>query len=277
MKIAREKISLYTPIHSGYTSFFGTVEYARELEVGGVEMMNFCEELKTPDMEMAKRIGSLARSYGLKLPCFSLLADVLGDAERTVPEVKRYAEICSELEIPYLHHTVAPDFRNPHITDEEREERFLRCFDDVMSIAERAKELGVKTLIECQGFVFNGVKNTLRLADMSGGTVGIVADIGNILFFDEKPEDFIRAAGSRVCHAHLKEYERSATPFMGGEFYETRLSSYLCDAEIGTGCADLDEIGKAFREIGYNGFYALELPPFDDTESARRVISLLTE
>lgn len=33
------------------------------------------------------------------------------------------------------------------------------------------------------------IKEAARLSDLSGGNIGIVADTGNIMFYDEKPAD----------------------------------------------------------------------------------------
>ena len=67
-KIERENICLYTPVYSNRSSMQEVIERATTHEVGGVEFMNFCEELSTPDMAMAKKLGKEVRARGLKLP-----------------------------------------------------------------------------------------------------------------------------------------------------------------------------------------------------------------
>lgn len=277
MGIPRDRICLYTPVYSSRSSAFEIIRYAAELEVGGVELMNFCEELQTPDRTVAKTLGRVARASGLILPCFSVYADIDSDPDRTIEMLSRYAEICSELEIPYLHHTIAPDLENCCMSESERERRFTVCTDRVLKLCEYAHTLGVRTVIEDQGFVFNGARNCLRLCACSDEQIGIVADVGNILFFDEKPEDFIRAAGSRVCHVHIKDYELLDTSAVNGSGYRTRLSHFLYDTEIGTGVIDFLSVEQALSEISYRGMYSLEFVPGCDAAEVQRVLQRLIE
>ena len=276
MNISKEHMCLYTPVCSSRASAFEIIEHAAELGVGGVELMNFCDELRQPDRAVAQTIAKAARSHGLKLPCFSAYADIYANTALEIERLSRYAEICSDLEIPYLHHTVAPDLNWHHMTESEREHRFLTCMDAVLELCEYANTLGVRTLIEDQGFVFNGARNCLRLCDLSDERIGIVADVGNILFFDEKPEDFIRAVGSHICHVHIKDYMLSETPFADRKCHATRLSNYLCDAEIGTGKIDFQAVQRAFSDISYNGMYSLEFVPGCDKAEVKRVLHRLT-
>ncbi len=276
MKIERENICLYTPVYSNRSSMQEVIERATTHEVGGVEFMNFCEELSTPDMAMAKRLGKEVRARGLKLPCFSVAADIYTDGRAAVDMVLRYAEICSELEIPYLHHTVAFGLDGYSLTDEEREGRFNACVEAVQQLCDQAAGLGVRTLIEDQGFVFNGAKNCLRMAALTGGRLGFVADTGNIMFYDERAEDFIRAAGPYICHAHLKDYLLQDHPFEKGECYRTRLSHYVQDCELGAGVVDFAAVKAAFAEVGYRGMYSLELNGVRDAAELERVLHFLT-
>lgn len=275
MRITRDRICLYTPSHPSRRTTADVIRCAAELGLGGVELRSFCEELRTADRNEAKVFGALARSLGLKLPCFSVASDLVGKAESDMPRLQRYAEICYELEIPYLHHTVAFDMHAFSLSEEEREERFQRCLAPTLAICEYAERLGVRTLIEDQGFVFNGREACERLCALSGDRIGIVADVGNTFFVDEHPEDFIRVMGGRVCHAHIKDFRITDEPTEGYK-YRSRGGAYLSDIEIGTGAVDLSAIKKAFADISYEGMFALEFARIADEDEAERVIERLT-
>ena len=257
MSISRKKLCLYSPVVRGDNTIRTTILKAASLGMGGVELMNFCDELRTPDMDAAKELGALAKSHGLAIPCFSVGADILSDPAGACENIKAYADICASLEIPLLHHTVALDFTAWDIDDDERARRFNFCTDYALELGEYARSIGVTTIIEDQGFVFNGVKNCDRLCKLSDEKIRIVADTGNIMFYDEKPADFIRAMGQRVVHAHLKDY-RFTEPFDSKYCYRTRLSNYITDVNLGEGDADIDDALKAFADIGYNGYYSFE-------------------
>lgn len=273
--MTRSDLCLYIPLCDSGSSMEKIICYAETLSVGGVELMNFCRELKRPDMAEARRLGAMARERGLKIPCFSVAMDFLTKPD-AVPILKQYAQICGELEIPYLHHTIAKDFLAWDLSDREREDRFLRCVDAVLELCDYAAALGVRTVIEDQGFVFNGAENCLRLCGLSGEKIGIVADVGNCLFVDESPQDFIRAAGERICHAHLKDYLVTDVPHPERRSYRTKGGKYLTDALIGEGDVDYVAVMDAFRQAGYQGMYALECPGIQTIEEANRILDRIT-
>ena len=104
---AREKICFYNSMYQGRSSAFEIADFAARHGAAGIELMSFCEELREPDMTAAKEIGKYIKTRSLAVPCFSTVAKlVFEEREEYVERLKKYAEICSELEIPYLHHTV---------------------------------------------------------------------------------------------------------------------------------------------------------------------------
>ena len=249
------------------------IELASELGLGGVELMNFCDELKAPDLREAHKLGELARARGLSLPCFSVGIDIISDVEGAMAALRGYAEICHELEIPYLHHTIALDYKCGRLAPDERQKRFDTGATSALILADYCASLGVRTLIEPQGFVFNGFESCDRLIKASGERIGIVADVGNLLFANESPTDFISAMGSRVRHAHIKDY--SLSPRSTG--YVTVRGSMIYDCEIGTGDIDLDGALAAFDGIGYGGMYSIEFSAdTKDVSEVKRVINRLT-
>ena len=275
MKIAREKICLYTLPYPRCRTVADMMHLAAGLGLGGVELRSFCEEFRVPDREKARELGKLARSLGLSLPCFSVSSDFVTAPEKTMEALRGYAEICSDLEIPYLHHTVALEMHAFTLPEEEKARRFAFGIECALAVCDYAERLGVRTLIEDQGFVFNGVSNCARLCERSGDRIGIVADVGNILFVDERPEDFIRAMKGRVCHAHLKDFARYHEE---PETYRYRSVSgaYLAETEIGTGDVDLATVMQAFADISYDGYYSLEFSRGFDEEELARVLARLT-
>ena len=89
---------------------------------------------------------------------------------------------------------------------------------------------------------------------------------------DEQPEDFIRAAGQRICHAHLKDYLVTDIPQPERTSYRTKGSKYLTDTFIGEGSIDYAAVMEAFRQVGYRGMYALECPGIRTMEEANRIL-----
>ena len=276
MKIQKNKLCLYSSITPGRSSSREIIRAAGEYGLGGVELMSFCEELSTPNIGIARELGDMARSLGLAMPCFSVFADIENKGNEELDRLSRYAEICAELGIPYLHHTVAPDLSAYSADLAEREERFLRSVDSLLHFNEFVRSLGVGILIEDQGFMLNGVRNCRRIHEMSGGTVNILADLGNIMFVDETSESLVSELADMIRHVHIKDYEVSMAPVPGKRNYRTSLGRYLNDTEIGTGNANVSSALGGLIGGGYGGMYSLEFARVADGE-VERVIMRLTE
>ena len=276
MKIAREKICLYSSMYPGVSSAEMIIDCAERFEVGGVELMNFCQELSTPDRAVARALGKRAREKGLALPCFSVGIDAIADPVASLEKLKGYAEICSELEIPYLHHTIALDYRCGRLPEEEWAKRFNTGTAIALELAEFCRPLGVRTLIEPQGFVFNGIDAVDRLIKMSDEKIGVVADVGNVYFYDTDPVEFANAMRGRICHCHLKDYTLTPPPTPTHP-YISKDGVRFYGADIGAGDIDYDGFFAALKNGGYNGFYALEFEVLQGDVTVRRAIDFLLE
>ena len=275
MAISKERLCLYSSIDPSRSSSREIIRAAYGLGVGGVELMSFCEELSTPDISVARELGDMARGYGLKIPCFSVFADIENKGEGEIERLSRYAEICAELSIPYFHHTVAPDLSAYSASDDEREQRFLRSLDSLLCFDEFVSSLGVKILIEDQGFMLNGARNCRRICDASGGRIGILADIGNIFFVDETPEQLLNEVGDFVRHVHVKDYTITDSKIDGKRNCVTLGGRIMNDAEIGTGDVNVAYSLSLLERIGYGGMYSLEFAKVKDGE-VERVIRRIT-
>ena len=148
MGIARDKICLYTPPYPRCRTVAEMMHLAADLGLGGVELRGFCDELRTGDRAKARELGALAGSLGLSLPCFSVSSDFVAAPEKSMEALRGYAEICAELEIPYLHHTVALDLHAFAISEEERARRFSFGVECALAICDYAERLGVRTLTQ---------------------------------------------------------------------------------------------------------------------------------
>ncbi len=276
MNIPKDRICLYSSPFPDDPSMMSTIALAAELGLGGVELMNFCAEIRGPDPAAISRLASEAERKGLAIPCLTVGIDMLPDPDGAADILTAYARICADVGIRCLHHTIATDCSCRDLSESERERRFMTCLPAVRKVCETAASLGVRTIIEDQGFVFNGIGSCLRLVDMTGGKIGIVADVGNVFFVDEKPETFIRETGSLIVHAHIKDYAYLSDRAPGVNNYLSREGSLFADCEIGTGCVDFDAVFDAFESIGYRGMYALEFARIRDREEVDRVLARLT-
>lgn len=264
------KFCLYIPPLSSIGSYLEMVDYAADHGIHQLETLNILE-LSTPDLEFAKKLRAYADTKGVSFPCVSVGMDLVGeDTHEAIEAVKRYADIAKILGSPYLHHTIALNFSDPELAKQNYQCFFARGIAAVREIFDYAASLGIRTIYEDQGFVFNGKENFTRFLKEVDRDVGVVADFGNIQFVDEAVEHFIPAAAQRIVHVHVKDYlvtDSSTREILPGE-YTSQGGRYLGCCLVGQGSVHMDAAFQALRAIGYQGAVSLESDPIGPDEEA---------
>ena len=253
-------------------TFRDAIDYAKKLGLDAIEPYP-AREFVQPDAEEAKRLADYAQEQSIKICCFSMAADIVsGDRKAAIENLKRYADVAAALGSPYLHHTLYPAllFKDNRMSFKEA----LRfAAEGVREVYDYAEQLGIKCLYEDQGFYFNGVQ---RFDDFLGEVnrdVGVVADLGNILFVGESPEAFTARFAPLVRHVHVKDYlyKDSRWPSPGEGWYAARDGGYLRGTVPGHGIVNFRRVFSILQSVGYDGFFSLE---YDGMEDAYRANEL---
>lgn len=271
---------LYMPPLTTIGSYREMVDYAAAHSIRYLETLNILD-LSTPDLQVARDLKAYADSKGISFPCVSVgLSLVDDDREEAIETVKRYADIAKILGSPYLHHTIALNFSEPQKIADNFEVYYQRGIEAVRKIFDYAATLGIRTIYEDQGFLFNGCKNFSRFLQEVDRNVGVVADFGNIQFVDEHVEDFISKFSDRIVHVHAKDYivtDGTSREILPGE-YTSKGGNFLRGCLIGEGSVHTEDAFKALQAIGYKGFVALEGDPIgpDEEASFRKNLEIVT-
>ena len=276
----KSKFCLYAPPVSTISTYKEMVDYAAEHGITKLETLNILD-LSTPDLQVAKELKAYADEKGVSFPCVSVGMSLVDDdrAER-IEELKRYADIAQILGSPYLHHTIALNFSDPKYIADNFELFYSRGLAAVREIFDYAAQLGIRTIYEDQGFLFNGKENFTRFLKDVDRNVGIVADFGNIQFVDEDVETFIPAFADRIVHVHAKDYIVTPGDSRGIEAgeYTSKGGNFLKGCLIGEGSVNTDAAFRALQAMGYQGFVALEGDPIgpDEEASFRKNLATVT-
>ena len=271
---------LYMPPLTTIGSYREMVDYAAAHSIRYLETLNILD-LSTPDLQVARELKAYADSKGISFPCVSVgLSLVDDDREEAIETVKRYADIAKILGSPYLHHTIALNFSEPQKIADNFEVYYQRGIAAVREIFDYAATLGIRTIYEDQGFLFNGCKNFSRFLQEVDRNVGVVADFGNIQFVDEHVEDFIQKFADRIVHVHAKDYfvtDGTSREILPGE-YTSKGGNFLRGCLIGEGSVHTEDAFTALQAIGYKGFVALEGDPIgpDEEASFRKHLEIVT-
>ena len=271
----RERVSLYSPIDKN-NSVFHIIEKAKEYGAAGVEMLSFYDELTTPSLSVAKDVLSKTRSAGLVIPCFSAGATLYGEGLKSeIDKIKNFIEMAAFMEIPYMHHTIYIPFKIEEIKG-DREDIFRVGIEAALELSDYAAKRGVKTIVEDQGLIFNGVKAYSRLISETEGKVGTVLDTGNIMFVDESAVDFARVFGKSIAHVHLKDYKiLPSAESTAKARYKTLGGGYIGSIEIGCGDVDFRGVRAELDKVNYGGYYSIEFDKPDSISEIERTLKFI--
>lgn len=213
-----------------------------------------------PDLRTAGRLKEALNEANLQVACHSVYGDVWRN-EHAEKGLMREAEIACELGSPFLHHTLltmkreesdAPDYH----------EGVRRAVDIAARVADYAKTLGITCIYEDQGRYVNGVEGFggfYHEMKKRCENVGVCADLGNILFVNEKPEVFLETYIQDVLHVHVKDYLwKRAKECPGMYWMRSQDGSWLRETMVGSGVVDFEACMNILKKNGYQGAIAFE-------------------
>ena len=249
----QERLSFYTPPYTNITSYFEMVDLACKYGIEYLETLNILD-FSEPDLEVAKKLREYADIRGVKFCCVSVGINLVGDdREKNIEKVKKFVDIAVILGSPYIHHTIVFEFEDPDKVVCDETLYFESGIEAVRQIHDYAKSRGIKSMCEEQGFIFNGAERFKRFLNVIDRDIGVVADVGNIMFVDEKADSFFPLVKDKILHAHVKDFKK-----VKEGTYKTRGGNYLDDCSLGCGDADVKSALEYLKKIGYNGLISLE-------------------
>ena len=259
------------------TSFYDGIDYAAEVGFDAVEPSRGREfNGSLADMlEAAKRVKEHAAEKNIRLSCFSECVDIVTEskAAATMEALRDHAKVTAALGIPYLHHTILPGCNHLAWGNKKFDELLAIAVKNIRDIYDYAEALGVKVVYEDQGFTFNGGERFERLLNAVDRDIKVVADLGNIMFVDEDPVDFVGRFAPHIVHVHVKDYIRKSAygndPGKDGGWYTTRRGDYLRGTIVGHGSIDYVACCKILISAGYTGSFSLEYCGLEEGLSGR--------
>lgn len=231
------------------------------------------EPFSAPDLvtvAQAADLGQYVRDQGSTISCYSICADlVTRDRDTVLADMKNRIDMAAAMGSPYYHHTIFPRLSLSQYGDASYHEIFRRAMQVLPELCSYAQDKGVLCIYEEQGLFFNGCNSVLRLTEALGDApFGLVADLGNILFVDERPESFIGLFADKIVHVHCKDYllKSGNEGWPGREWYMTRSGNFLRETIPGHGIIEYQKVFRLLQQIQYKGWYSVEysaLEPHD--------------
>lgn len=254
---------------------------ALELEFNGVEFLAdkmWSDKEPFTDAKEAAHAKKLLDEAGLDVSCYSVAVNLWNNPG--VEEVMhRQIEIAAALGSPFVHHTLLPWLELSEETPNIKE-GILRAAEIATRIAKDAEAYHITCIYEDQGHYVNGVENFgtfWKIMKENCTNVGICGDLGNILFVNETPEDFLKVFVKDVCHVHVKDYLKKQDTQTPGKYWEKAEGDiWLRDTMVGSGVIDFKVCLDLLKQAGYQGYYSLELShPEPYEEGVRQAMEYL--
>lgn len=262
-----KKLCFYSPPFPRVKSYYDMIDVAGEYGLTAVEGFS-CLEFEIPDEDTAMRIREYADSKNIIFPCFSVFTK-LASSRDNIDKLKKYVRIAKIMGSPYLHHTIVGEYQNSKEVLPYKEEFFRTGVEAVREIYDYAESIGIRTIYEEQGYIFNGIKNFGEFLETVDRAVGVVADFGNIYESGDDLIDFLKAFAHKVVHVHLKDVILSDSNY-DGKGFDSISGKYMYEAEFGKGIVNLKDAIGILKSVGYDGYYGLE---FSASENDSPIIS----
>lgn len=251
------------------------VEFAKECGFRSIEILEMVKEGEKPlfsSLEQSMLLRHALDKNGMRCSCYSvginLLADDLGEEKNlsAVDILKQCANHANVLGSPYFHHTLTIGYKPPKDTADPFGDILPSLLERASCVASHCSAMGLTTLYEPQGPYVNGIAGFSRFYDemkRKSYDVGVCGDLGNTLFLNCSPVDFVRRFASEIQHVHLKDYihetascNRQNEP--ARQWHKAKNGGYLTPTLLGDGIVDIEACIRELHAASYRGAYSLE-------------------
>jgi sugar phosphate isomerase/epimerase len=235
----------------------------KELAHIGFDGVELC--LESPDMrpekftpKWADKINGMINKAGLEIASVSYHADAEPSDQRRL-NTSRTVGIAEWLGVNIV------IINAERIREGEKEDQWKDLVDWLKELTAHAEGKNINIAIEPEPLlVVNDTDDMIRLMeDVGASNLKVNLDVGHAYITDQSLPESIRKLGSSIIHTHIEDIKN-------------KVHNHL---EIGQGDIDFKSMHEAFMEIGYNGYYVVDLFRLGDDPSgvASRTLEALKE
>jgi sugar phosphate isomerase/epimerase len=208
--------------------------------------------------KQADEIRRLMDGLGLEVASVSYHADAESPNQRLL-NTSRSVEVADWIGADVL------IINAERIREGEKEAQWRDLVDRLKSLTELAGKRGVNIAVEPEPLlVVSDTDDMLRMMDeVNSPNLKVNLDIGHAYITDPDLPESIKRQGNAIVHAHIEDIK-------------DKIHNHL---EIGQGDIDFAAMHAAFMEIGYDGYYVVDLFRLGDDPAsvAKRSLTALQE
>lgn len=258
MKIGVSSYSFSQYIRAGKMTQKDTVKKAKELGFDCIEFIDMAPPEGTTQEEYAKEIREEADKCGIEISAYVVSANLAKkDAAEEIEKLKKDLDIAKILGAKLLRHDVMFSYEEFRSFDEA----LPTIAANVRKVTEYAEALGIKTMTENHGLIFQDVDRVERLiAAVNHPNYGLLADMGNFMCADQNPVMAISRLANLVFMVHAKDFKKIDFYDYNGEedCFQTRGCNYLQGVSVGEGDVSAKQCVAILKKAGFDGILDIE-------------------
>lgn len=248
------------PFHTGLSNGqFEAKQLVRDFACAGATAIEPMLSWIQKDPGKWAEFDEAVREQGLSYSCFDVGLNLVGtcaeDRRKAVDECARQVDFALEkldCKIVMLPGSKPAEGMSNEDGRKLYGETLGRCAED-------AAKKGVTICIEDFGvypYFAASARHCLEVLDYAGPAAKFTFDNGNFLYGGDIPMDAFSMLSSRTCHVHIKDFvERPGE----GPGLRSVNGMLFGGCMIGQGATQVTECVQAFKKIGYDGWFSIEV------------------
>jgi sugar phosphate isomerase/epimerase len=278
MKISVSMYSLASAIKKENWSIFDFIDYAAEISLDGVELLDFYWSDGGRDNEI-QRVNQALKEKGLVVSAYDVSNNFVKEsAEDRRMETEKVLEGIETAK--KLGTNIVRVFCGDLHGDLTYADGQSWIVEGLKQCAGKAEEEGVYLAIENHGLLAGKSEQVKEIiGKVNSPYVGSTFDTGNFLLVHEEPLHAFNRLKEEIVHVHFKDFrKKEASESLKG--FKSTQGVELIGTVPGDGQVDLASIVKGLKAANYQGFLSIEYEGHDDAkesneEAVRRLKKLL--
>ncbi|OIU69718.1 sugar phosphate isomerase/epimerase family protein [Rossellomorea aquimaris] len=278
MKISVSMYSLASAIKKENWSIFDFIDYAAEISLDGVELLDFYWSDGGRDNEI-QRVNQALKEKGLVVSAYDVSNNFVKEsAEDRRMETEKVLEGIGTAK--KLGTNIVRVFCGDLHGDLTYADGQSWIVEGLKQCAGKAEEEGVYLAIENHGLLAGKSEQVKEIiGKVNSPYVGSTFDTGNFLLVHEEPLHAFNRLKEEIVHVHFKDFrKKEASESLKG--FKSTQGVELIGTVPGDGQVDLASIVKGLKAANYQGFLSIEYEGHDDAkesneEAVRRLKKLL--
>lgn len=266
MKVSVSMYSVHKVVNQQNWTVLDFVDFAKELELDGVELLDIYWKDKTAEIEEIK--AALAKN-GMVVSAYDVTNNFVQESaeERAIALEKVLDGICMAKQLGTKIVRVFCGDLHDELTYEQGQQWIVEGLKQAVELAEQEE---VYLAIENHGILAGRSEQVLEIIEkVNSRYVGSTFDTGNFLLVDEDPTQSFDRIKEAVMHVHFKDFRKKRLDEVVVGFQSIK-GEELIGTIPGDGQVDLAYIVSELKQIGYDGWLSLEYEGTDEPKAANK-------